>query len=132
MPIVILISLALIVAGGAMLFGKLLRPHNPTELKISAYECGESPVGTAWSNFNVRFYVVALIFIIFDVESALMFPVASVFSKFNSIGLGGTLLITILIFVLILAAGLVYCWKKGDLDWVRSYHVPKTNIKEKK
>lgn len=132
MPIVILISLALLVAGGAMLFGKLLRPHNPTELKLTAYECGEAPVGTAWSNFNVRFYVVALIFIIFDVESALMFPVAAVFSKFNSIGMGGTLLISILIFVLILVAGLVYCWKKGDLDWVRSFSVEKTNFKEKK
>ncbi len=132
MPIVILISLALLVAGGAMMFGKLLRPHNPTELKVTAYECGEAPVGTAWSNFNVRFYVVALIFIIFDVESALMFPVATVFSKFNSIGMGGTLLISILIFVLILVAGLVYCWKKGDLDWVRSFSVQKTNLKEKK
>lgn len=132
MPIVILISLALLVAGGAMMFGKLLRPHNPTELKVTAYECGEAPVGTAWSNFNVRFYVVALIFIIFDVESALMFPVATVFSKLNSIGMGGTLLISILIFVLILVAGLVYCWKKGDLDWVRSFSVQKTNLKEKK
>jgi len=121
MPVVILITLALLVVVGSLVLGKLIRPHNPNPLKVSAYECGEEPVGTAWSNFNVRFYVVALIFIIFDVESALMFPVAAVFKRFNEIGMGGTLLVSILTFVLILAAGLVYCWKKGDLDWVKSF-----------
>lgn len=132
MPVVILIILALVVAGGALLLSKVLRPHNPTELKLTAYECGEAPVGTAWSNFNVRFYVIALIFIIFDVESALMFPVATVFRKFNDIGMGGTLLVSILTFVLILVAGIVYCWKKGDLDWVKSFHYAQSNIEEKK
>jgi NADH-quinone oxidoreductase subunit A len=122
MPVVILILLALLFAGGAMLAGKFIRPHHPSPLKETAYECGEEPVGSAWANFNVRFYVVALIFIIFDVESALMFPVASVFKHFNAIGMGGTILLSVLSFVLILVAGLVYCWKKGDLDWVKSFH----------
>ena len=121
MPVVILIALALLVAGGSLFLGSLIRPHNPNKLKETAYECGEEPVGTAWTNFNVRFYVIALIFIIFDVESALMFPVAAVFKKFNEIGLGGTLLMSILTFVSVLLAGIVYCWKKGDLDWVKSY-----------
>ena len=79
MPVLILAAFAAIMFVGALLVGKLLRPHNPTELKVSPYECGEVPIGTAWSNFNIRFYVVALIFIIFDVEGALMFPVAAVF-----------------------------------------------------
>jgi NADH-quinone oxidoreductase subunit A len=122
MPVVILISIALLFAGGAMLAGKFIRPHHPSKLKETAYECGEEPVGSPWANFNVRFYVVALIFIIFDVESALMFPVASVFRHFNEIGMGGTLLISVLTFVLMLVAGLMYCWKKGDLDWVKSFH----------
>lgn len=122
MPVVILIFLALLFAGGAMLVGKFLRPHHPNPLKQSAYECGEEPVGTAWANFNVRFYVVALIFIIFDVESALMFPVASVYRHFTEIGMGGTLLISVLSFIIVLLAGLIYCWKKGDLDWVKSFH----------
>lgn len=121
MPVVILIALALLVAGGSLFLGSLIRPHNPNKLKETAYECGEEPVGTAWTNFNIRFYVIALIFIIFDVESALMFPVAAVFKKFNEIGLGGTLLMSILTFVSVLLAGIVYCWKKGDLDWVKSY-----------
>lgn len=132
MPIVILIILALLVAGGALLLSKVLRPHNPTDLKLTAYECGEEPVGTAWSNFNVRFYVIALIFIIFDVESALMFPVATVFKRFNDIGMGGTILVSIILFVLVLVAGVVYCWKKGDLDWVKSFNMTAQNLEEKK
>lgn len=131
MPIVILITLALLVAGGSILLGSFIRPKNPTQLKETAYECGEEPVGTAWANFNVRFYVVALIFIIFDVESALMFPVASIFKKFNEIGLGGTLLLSIFTFVLVLVAGLIYCWKKGDLDWVKSYNTSLNNFGKK-
>ncbi len=130
MPIVILIILALAVGLGSLLIGKLLRPHNPNKLKETAYECGEEPVGTAWANFNVRFYVIALIFIIFDVESALMFPVAAVFKRFNEIGAGGTLLVSILLFISVLLAGLVYCWKKGDLDWVKSFNAS-TKLKEK-
>ena len=122
MPVVILIALALLVAGGSLFLGSLIRPHNPNKLKDTAYECGEEPVGTAWTNFNVRFYVIALIFIIFDVESALMFPVAAVYKKFNEIGMGGTLLASIFTFVLVLVAGIAYCWKKGDLDWVKSFN----------
>lgn len=121
MPIVILIALALLVAAGSLFLGSLVRPKNPSKLKETAYECGEEPIGSAWANFNVRFYVIALIFIIFDVESALMLPVAAVFKKFNEIGLGGTLLMSILTFVSVLIAGIVYCWKKGDLDWVKSF-----------
>lgn len=131
MPIVILIILALAIGLGSLLLGKLIRPDNPNKLKESAYECGEEPVGTAWANFNVRFYVIALIFIIFDVESALMFPVAAVYRKFNDIGAGGTLLVSVLLFISVLLSGLVYCWKKGDLDWVKSFHAS-TNLKERK
>lgn len=131
MPVVILIAIALLVAGGSLFLGSLIRPQKPNKLKETAYECGEEPVGTAWANFNVRFYVIALIFIIFDVESALMFPVAGVFKQFNEIGMGGTLLLSILTFVLILVAGLIYCWKKGDLDWVKSYqHLSQNGKKE--
>jgi NADH-quinone oxidoreductase subunit A len=123
MPILILIGIGVALVFGAMLIGKLIRPHNPTRLKVQAYECGEDPVGVAWSNFNVRFYVVSLIFIIFDVEGALMFPVASIFKKFNEVGRGGLVLCTLSLFVLILAAGIIYCWRKGDLDWVKSFHL---------
>ncbi|GAB4011042.1 MAG: NADH-quinone oxidoreductase subunit A [Bdellovibrio sp.] len=126
MPIVILMAFACIMIVGALLVGKLLRPHNPNPVKETAYECGEQPVGVAWSNFNVRFYVVSLIFIIFDVEGALMFPVASVFKAFVSVGLGAPVFASFLLFILVLFAGVIYCWKKGDFDWVRSFNVPKS------
>jgi NADH-quinone oxidoreductase subunit A len=122
MPVVILICLALLFAAGALFVGYFIRPHRPSVLKETAYECGELPVGSAWANFNIRFYVIALIFIIFDVESALMFPVASVFKYFNQIGMGGTLLLSIFMFVLVLVSGMAYCWKKSDLDWVKSFN----------
>ncbi len=124
MPVIILMALAVILVGGALLVSKVLRPHNPNPLKQTEYECGELPVGVAWSNFNVRFYVVSLIFIIFDVEGALLFPVASIFKKFNDIGAGSIVLIIFLLFVSVLVEGIVYCWRKGDLDWVRSFQVP--------
>ena len=120
-PVVLLMGFAIIIIMGALIVGRFIRPHHPTELKQTAYECGELPVGSAWSFFNVRFYVVGLIFIIFDVESALMFPVVTVFKELNSIGKGGIVLVEILIFLAVLVSGVAYCWRKGDLDWVKSF-----------
>jgi NADH-quinone oxidoreductase subunit A len=120
-PVLILMLLGALIVLVAGLVSRLLRPHHPSELKDSAYECGEPAVGAAWSSFNVRFYVVGLIFIIFDVEAALMYPVAAVYKMLSQMGLGGLVLVEIMIFMVILVSGLVYCWAKGDLDWVRSY-----------
>jgi NADH-quinone oxidoreductase subunit A len=75
----------------------------------------------------VRFYVVGLIFIIFDVESALMFPVATVFRQFVNDGNGALILFEVLMFIFILVAGIAYCWKKGDLDWVKSFQLQNEN-----
>jgi len=125
LPTFILILMATLMVFGALLVGKFLRPSNPNKLKQMAYECGEDPVGTAWANFNVRFYVIALVFIVFDVEGALMFPVVAVFRKFMEVGSGGAVLMSLLIFIGVLVQGVIYCWKKGDLDWVKSYRSPK-------
>lgn len=126
-PVIILLAIGAIAVFGALLVGKLIRPHNPGELKEMAYECGEAPIGSAWSHFNMRFYVTGLIFIIFDVESALMFPVAVVFKKMNEINRGGLVLVEILIFLAVLISGIAYCWRKGDLDWVRSFRAPQND-----
>ncbi|MAW07563.1 MAG: NADH-quinone oxidoreductase subunit A [Halobacteriovoraceae bacterium] len=126
-PVVVLSLLGIVMVLGALLVGFFLRPKNPNKLKLQPYECGEDPFGSAWANFNVRFYVVALIFIIFDVEGALMFPVAAVFKKFNEVGAGGVVLLSMLIFIAVLIQGIVYCWKKGDLDWVKSFTVSSVN-----
>ncbi|MBT7611510.1 MAG: NADH-quinone oxidoreductase subunit A [Bacteriovoracaceae bacterium] len=121
MPVIILVGFAIIMIVGALIVGRFIRPHNPSDLKETVYECGEAPMGVAWSNFHVRFYVLALVFIIFDVEGALMFPVAVIFRKFNEIGSGSAVFVSLLLFIGVLLAGLVYCWSKGDLDWVKSY-----------
>ena len=125
MPVFILMLLGVLIVVGSYIASHFLSPKQPNRLKETPYECGEQPIGTAWSAFHVRFYVVGLIFIIFDVESALMFPVAVVFKRFASIGEGLPVLIIFLLFVSLLIEGIVYCWKKGDLDWVRSFQTPK-------
>ncbi len=129
MPIVILMGIAILLFVGGHFASVLLAPKKPSHLKETPYECGEQPVGSAWSAFNVRFYVVGLIFIIFDVESVLMFPVAAIFRELNDMGEGGYALIVFLSFISVLLEGIAYCWKKGDLDWVKSYQVSVKNNK---
>jgi NADH-quinone oxidoreductase subunit A len=123
MPIVIFMGIAVLLFLGGHFVSVYLAPKKPSHLKSTPYECGEQPVGSAWSMFNVRFYVVGLIFIIFDVESVLMFPVAAIFRELNDMGHGGYALIVFLSFISVLIEGIAYCWRKGDLDWVKSYQV---------
>lgn len=107
-----------------LLVGKILRPNNPTEEKQTTYESGESPTGVAWGKFNVRFYVIALIFLLFEAELVFLFPWATVFGDEKlmqeSNGMWGWFsLIETFIFIGILAVGLAYVWAKGMLDWVK-------------
>lgn len=112
------------VAGGfvlvSLIAGKLIRPNNLYAEKLETYECGEAPVGPAWFNFNPRFYIVALIFIIFDVEIAFIYPVTRVFKRWVEQGNGWFAFAEIFLFVAILLLGLVYVWVKGDLEWIRA------------
>ena len=93
--------------------------HNKGGEKLTSYECGEVPEGSAWVKFNVRFYVIALIFIIFDVEVIFLFPWAVVFQSLIDSNLGFLAFIEMFVFVLILVIGFAYVWVKGDLDWVK-------------
>lgn len=98
----------------AIYVARLLRPKRPTFEKLTTYECGENPEGSPWVKFNIRFYVVALIFLIFDVEVVLLIPWALVYKQFGIVGyLIGA------IFLILLAVGMAYEWKKGDLEWAR-------------
>jgi NADH-quinone oxidoreductase subunit A len=90
----------------------LLRPNRPYPSKLATYECGEVPVGDTRVRFNVRFYVVALIFLIFDVEVVFLFPWATVYKN-----LGWFAFVEMLVFLGILFVGYAYVWRKGDLDW---------------
>jgi NADH-quinone oxidoreductase subunit A len=123
MPIIILMGIAVALFLGGHFVSVLLSPKKPSVLKSTPYECGEQPIGSAWSMFNVRFYVVGLIFIIFDVESVLMFPVAAIFREVNEAGNGLYVLLVFISFISVLIEGIAYCWKKGDLDWVKSFQV---------
>jgi len=100
--------------------GALLRPSNPERAKLTTYECGEEVDGDSWINFNIRFYLIALIFLIFDVEVAFVYPVVAVFKEWVTDGRGAFALVEILVFVGILISGLVYVWRKGDLQWIKT------------
>ena len=118
-----------------MLVGKMLRPVRPTPEKQTTYESGEEPSGTAWGQFNVRFYIVALIFLLFEAELVFLFPWATVFGKEELIqqtnGLWGKFsMIETFIFIGILLVGLAYVWEKGMLEWVRPK--PKTSSYQSK
>ena len=114
-PVIIFTVLAIALIIAPLIIQHLISPrHNKSGDKLLSYECGEVPEGSAWVKFNVRFYIIALGFLIFDVEILFMFPWAVIFQDLGFIGL-----IKMLIFMLILVLGLVYLWIKGDLDWVK-------------
>jgi NAD(P)H-quinone oxidoreductase subunit 3 len=92
-----------------------IRPSRFSEEKLTTYECGENPSGPAWIQFNIRFYVFALIFIIFDVEAVFLLPWAVVFRE-----LGLLAYVEGLVFIGVLVVALAYVWRKGDLEWVRA------------
>jgi NADH-quinone oxidoreductase subunit A len=102
---------ALFVAGG-LVTSWILRPHRPYPEKLTSYECGEEPIGSAWIRFNIRFYVIALIFLIFEVEIVFLFPWALVYRS-----LGLVAFLEMAVFLAILLVGLAYVWVKGDLEW---------------
>jgi NADH-quinone oxidoreductase subunit A len=93
----------------------VIRPFRFSEEKLTTYECGENPTGSAWIQFNIRFYVFALIFVVFDVEAVFLLPWAVVYRK-----LGPLAFLEGLVFIAILVIALVYVWRKGDLEWVRA------------
>jgi len=117
--VVVFALLAILFVFGSLLAGHLLRPRHPTAEKEMIYECGEKPIGQAWYNFNPRFYLIALVFVIFEVEIAFMYPVASVYRYFIERGQGMLAFLEIFVFVAILAVGLAYVWAMGDLEWVK-------------
>ena len=115
LPIIIFTGLAVALIGLPLGLQFILSPRkNKGGDKLLSYECGEIPEGAAWVQFNIRFYVIALIFLIFDVEIVFLFPWAVVYQEFGLLAF-----IEAFIFVMILVVGFVYVWAKGDLDWVK-------------
>ena len=105
----------------ALGIARLLRPSNPFPAKLTTYECGELPQGSSWVRFNIRFYLIALFFIVFDVEVMFLFPWAVIFRDLLGLpGMGALVFWEMVLFLAILVVGLAYVWGKGDLDWVKS------------
>jgi NADH-quinone oxidoreductase subunit A len=104
----------------ALAAGALVRPRRIVAARKETYECGERPVGGGWYNFNPRFYIMALVFLIFDVEVAITYPVVAALRRWAANGRGAAAFIEITVFLLLLLSGLVFLWKRGDLEWIKS------------
>jgi NADH-quinone oxidoreductase subunit A len=117
----IFIMVAALFVPTAILAAKYIRPSRPTREKQLIYECGEEVEGSPWVKFNIRYYVIALIFLIFDVEIVLLIPWTLVYKQFGIAGY-----ITGAIFLLLLGLGMAYEWRKGDLEWTNN----ETNLKK--
>lgn len=119
----IFLLIGILLVGFTLFLSRILSPKRPTPLKLSSYECGEEPTGNSWVQFNPRFYVIALVFLLFDVEMVFIFPWATVFGQkailASSPGWGWLTLTEMFVFVGILLVGLVYVWRRGDLEWIK-------------
>jgi NADH-quinone oxidoreductase subunit A len=116
----IFIILGLLMTLVIITVSRFLAPRNSdVPDKFTTYECGERPIGSAWILFNFRFYAVALAFLIFDIELALIFPCITVFQKWLKAGSGLFALLEIFVFMGILFLGLIYMWNRGDLKWIK-------------
>lgn len=112
-PVFIFVAITLVMMVATLAIAKLLRPHLPGAAKLMPYECGVDPATETGGRFTVRFYIVAILFVVFDVETIFLFPWAV---QYKLLGLFG--LLEMLIFLAILVVGYVWIWKKGALEWV--------------
>jgi NADH-quinone oxidoreductase subunit A len=122
-PIAIMFLVAMGFAASQILVTQLIGPRKRTAVKLMPYECGKDPVGTARDRFSIKFYTVAVIFLLFDIEVLFMIPFAVAFKsllveeKISGIAFGSIALLEILVFIATLVIGYIYVWKKGTFDW---------------
>lgn len=112
-PIMIFVLVAVMLPVVGLAVGRLIRPHNPSDTKLMPYECGVDPEGDARDRFSIRFYIIAILFVIFDVETIFLFPWAIIYDQLALFGF-----IEMVVFLGILIVGYFYVWKKGALEWV--------------
>lgn len=115
LPILVLFGVALLLPIAFLVLTHLIGPRNPNARKLDVYESGMPPVGDAHPRFTVKFYIIAMLFILFDIEIVFMYPWAVIYKKW--ITAGPFLLIEGLVFIAILLVGYAYAWKKGALEW---------------
>ncbi len=117
LPLLILFAIAFVFSGAFILISSFLGPKKPTASKLAPYECGMPTLGEPRERFSVKFFLLAIIFILFDVEAVFLFPWAVLFKDFKQAGLGVFLFWEMTVFLSILALGLYYVWKRKALDW---------------
>lgn len=117
LPLFVMMVMAAGLAFTLLKLGEILGPKRPNYTKLSAYESGMDPLGTARERYSVQFYLVAMIFIVFDVEVVFMYPWAVTFQQFLDAGIGLGAVVVITIFIAILSIGLLYDIKKGGLEF---------------
>ena len=122
-PILVMLGLGAAFAGGSVLLSQFLGPRKPTPEKSAPYECGVPPVGDARERQSVKFYLVAMIFLLFDIEVAFLYPWAIAFRT-----LGWTGFVQILVFFVLLVAGYVYVWRKGVFDWSGERQIGRAHV----
>ena len=114
LPLLIHVLVVMGLAGGMVLLSALVGKHRPTRAKLQPYECGILPTGDARQRFSVKFYLVAMLFILFDVEAVFLYPWAVIYRELKMFGFW-----EMLVYIGILLVGFFYIWKKGALDWSR-------------
>jgi NADH-quinone oxidoreductase subunit A len=112
LPIAFLVVLSGIVVGAMVSLNRLFGPRAAGDVKFESFECGNPPTGSAWGRFTVRFYMTAILFIVFDVEVVFLYPWALLFRELGLFGF-----FEMLTFLAVLGVGLLYAWKKGALEW---------------
>lgn len=112
LPILVLIILAAGFALGSVVMSRLIGQKKPSAIKLAPYECGMPPVGSGQDRFSIKFYIIAMLFIVFDIEAVFMYPWAVLFKKLGIFGFA-----EMAVFIAILLVGYVYVWKKGALEW---------------
>jgi len=112
LPILVLILVALAFAVGSVVMSGLIGQKKPTAVKLAPYECGMPPVGSARERFSVKFYIIAMLFIVFDIEAVFLYPWAVMFKRLGMFGF-----VEMGVFIAILLIGYIYVWKKGALEW---------------
>src|SRR5687767_10047379 len=106
-------GLVVVLVGGTLGLSRLLRPRLDKDEKLTTYECGVDPIGGGWTQSTVRYYIFALLFVIFDVEAVFLFPWATVFEE-----IGVFAFVEMMVFIAILGLGLIYAWRKKVLEWL--------------
>jgi len=116
LPLLLHFAIALGLASAIVTLSYLIGQHKPNRAKVSPYECGVQPIGDARSRFSVKFYLVAMLFILFDVEAVFLYPWAVILRELKMFGFW-----EMIVYIVIILVGLFYVWKKGVLDWGLSH-----------